>query len=202
MNCPKCNAQNQDGTNFCSACGAPLTGNNASVNGNQNYYQNNQNYQQPPYQGQPNYQQPPYQGQPNYQQPPYQGQPNYQQPPFNGGRAPITKRDIAVAIILSLVTCGIYSIFWLVSLVDDLNVAGDTPNDTSGGMVFLLTLVTCGIYGIYWAYTAGKKVSYITQKYSGIATDNSIVYLILALFGFSIINYALIQNELNKVAAN
>ena len=191
MNCPNCNSPIENGASFCKNCGTHVGNQSGPSNGNPNV---NYNYQQNQNQGQPNYQQPPYQSQPNYQQPYYQGQP--------GGKAPIARRDIAVAIVLSIVTCGIYGIYWFVNLVNDLNVASDTPGDTSGGMVFLLSLVTCGIYGIYWYYQAAKKVSYITNKYSGIASDNSVLFLLLAIFGFGIVNDALIQNELNKIAAN
>lgn len=198
MICPKCNSNNPDGINFCQFCGTAISNNEAtvSVNGGSVNYSNNKQAPNQQYQGQPNYQQAPnqqYQGQPNYQQPPYQG---------NNGKAPIARRDIAIAIILSFVTCGIYGIYWFVNLVNDLNTASDSAGDTSGGIVFLLSLVTCGIYGIYWFYNAGKKVDYISKKYNGTASDNSIVYLLLAIFGFGIVNYALIQNELNKVAAN
>lgn len=172
-----------------------------------NYQQPNYqqpNYQQPNYQ-QPNYQQPNYQ-QPNYQQPNYQ-QPNYQQPMYNaphgGYRAPIQKRDIAMCIILSIVTCGIYGIYWMISLVNDLNAASDSVNDTSGGMVFLLSLVTFNIYTLYWMYKAGEKVSYIRAKNGRPdGSQNGLLYLILALFGLGLVSYCLIQNELNEVASN
>lgn len=60
----------------------------------------------------------------------------------------IQKRNIAVCIILSIVTCGIYGIYWFICLNNDTNTASNTFG-TSGGVAFLLTLVTCGIYGIY-----------------------------------------------------
>ena len=61
-------------------------------------------------------------------------------------------RSIVVSIILSIVTCGIYGIYWFVKLNDELNAAAGKQNATSGGVAVLLTLVTCGIYGFYWAY--------------------------------------------------
>ena len=61
----------------------------------------------------------------------------------------IQERNIVTCIILSIITCGIYGIYWEICLVNDLNVAADTPNDTSGGMVFLLSIITCGIYMLY-----------------------------------------------------
>lgn len=60
------------------------------------------------------------------------------------------ERNIAVAIILTIVTCGIYGIYWFIVLTDDARLASGDQQAPSGGIAFLLTLVTCGIYGIYW----------------------------------------------------
>ena len=77
MNCPRCNAQLEEGVRFCTACGSPVA-QPEPVQVEQPQYQQPQ-YQQPQYQ-QPQYQQPQYQ-QPQYQQPQYQ-QPQYQQPQY------------------------------------------------------------------------------------------------------------------------
>lgn len=113
----------------------------------------------------------------------------------------LQERNIAVCIILSLVTCGIYGIYWMVCMANDLNTAAETPNDTSGGMVFLLSLITCGIYAFYWLYKAGGKLESAQQKRGLPSSNNGVLYLILAILGLGIVNYCLIQNELNKLAA-
>lgn len=119
---------------------------------------------------------------------------------MGSGLGLVTKRDIAVAIILSLVTCGIYGIYWFIVLTDDANnVSGE--NTTSGGMAFLFTLLTCGIYAIYWYYKKGQQLYGAGKKYGVDIADNAILYLILGLFGLGIVSYALIQNDLNKFAA-
>ena len=111
----------------------------------------------------------------------------------------IQKRNIAVCIILSIVTCGIYGIYWFICLNNDTNTASNTFG-TSGGVAFLLTLVTCGIYGFYWAYKQGEKID-AAKASRGIPTSNSgIVYLLLSIFGLSIVAWALMQNELNQLA--
>lgn len=120
----------------------------------------------------------------------------------NGGyRAPISRRSIAVSIVLSFLTCGIYMLYWIYCIVTDLNTASGEVDDTSGGVVILLDIVTCSIYLLYWFYKAGGKVNKV-HYLDGRQEDSSlgILYLLLALFGFSIISMALIQNELNKVA--
>lgn len=112
------------------------------------------------------------------------------------------ERNIATSIILTLVTCGIYGIYWFVVLTDDIRLASGDESAPSGGIAFLLTIVTCGIYGIYWAYRMGKALVLAKQKNNLNAEDNSVLYLILQVLGLGIINYALMQNELNIIAKN
>lgn len=112
----------------------------------------------------------------------------------------IQKRDIALAVILSIVTCGIYGIYWFVVLTDDVKKASNDTNFQSGGVAFLLTLITCGIYGIYWAYKMGELMKEAQTNKGLPVKDNAVLYLILQLFGFGIVNYALIQSDLNAIA--
>ncbi len=176
MVCPKCGTQNQN-TNFCRGCGTDLRAVAPQQAGPRPVA--------------------PQQPMPGYQQP------GYQQAGTSGGgyRVNIPKREVGVCIILSVITCGIYGIFWFIHLVNDLNDASGETNDSRGGMVFLLTLITCGIYGIVWMYNAGDKVNIIKQR-NGIPSYSNpgILYLALSMFGFSIVSYSLIQSELNKVA--
>lgn len=126
---------------------------------------------------------------------------NTQTPPTGNYRAPITHRSIPVAIILSIVTCGVYMLYWIYCIVTDLNTACGEVDDTSGGMVVLLSIVTCDIYMLYWYYKAGGKVNKV-RYLNGNTQDSSLglLYLLLSLFGFGFVSLALIQNELNKVA--
>ncbi len=115
----------------------------------------------------------------------------------------IQKRGIGLSILLTIVTCGIYGIFWFISLTDDIKRVSGDESLPSGGMAFLLTIVTCGIYGFYWAYKMGKALQEIqTRANIAAVSDNSVLYLILQIFGLGIVNYALMQNSLNVVADN
>lgn len=109
------------------------------------------------------------------------------------------RREIATSVILSIVTCGIYGIYWFVCMVDELNAAIGDQQGTSGVTVFLLGLVTCGIYLFYWWYKAAEKVNAMRQM-NGYPVDgnNSVLYLLLCIFGLSIVNYCLLQSELNR----
>lgn len=68
----------------------------------------------------------------------------------------VEERNIAMCIILSLVTCGIYGLYWFVCLTEDTNAAANEEG-TSGVMALVFTLITCGIYGLYWAINAVKS---------------------------------------------
>ena len=73
-------------------------------------------------------------------------------------------------------------------------------HELSGGKAFLFTLITCGIYGLYWNYKMGKELYEAKCKKGMNASDNSVLYLILAVLGLGIVNYCLIQSDLNDFA--
>lgn len=108
------------------------------------------------------------------------------------------QRSIVVCILLSIVTCGIYGIYWMIKLNDELNASAGKTNATSGGMVFLFTLITCGIYGFFWYYKMGENVDAIKASKGMASSNTGILYLVLGLFGLGIINYCLMQDTLNK----
>lgn len=112
----------------------------------------------------------------------------------------VQRRDLVVAIILSVVTCGIYGIYWMICLNDDVNKIAQDTGAMSGGVVFLLSLVTCGIYSWVWMYQMGTKLDDAEISYGRSSQSRGILYLVLSLFGFGIVSYALMQDTVNKYA--
>lgn len=111
------------------------------------------------------------------------------------------KRNIGLCIFLSIITCGIYFFYWFIKVTDEMNTAAG-QTDTSGGVSFLLDLITCGIYGIYWGYKMGQKVQTARANRNMPADQSlSVLYLLLNIFELQIITLALVQNELNNLAA-
>lgn len=104
------------------------------------------------------------------------------------------KRNIVLSIIFSVITCGIYFIYWYLSI--NKAMIELTPEDdykTSGLLVFIFTIITCGIYGWYWSYQMGQKMNILEN-------DNCkhVLYLILDILQMGIINIVLMQLEINK----
>ena len=112
----------------------------------------------------------------------------------------VTKRSIATCIILSIVTIGIYSLYWMYKLHEEVHaVSGEQPS-CSGGMLILLTIVTFGIYGLYWCYKQGERIDKIHQMRGIPMGNNAVLYLVVSIVGLSIVAMALMQNELNTYA--
>lgn len=107
----------------------------------------------------------------------------------------IAPRSIALSIILSIVTFGIYGLYWIYKLNNEVNELAEDPIAPGGGMVIFLLIVTFGIYGLYWLYKMGQKCDYIRQ----VNGSSGVLYLILGIFGLGIVADALIQDTINKV---
>lgn len=112
----------------------------------------------------------------------------------------VQQRNIALCIVFSIITCGIYGIYWYVKLTDEANSVATQNQTASGGMAFLFTLITCGIYSWYWMYKQGAKIDEAKAARGQASSNTGILYLILAILGLGIVSYALIQNELNNLA--
>ena len=112
----------------------------------------------------------------------------------------ISKRDLVLNIILTIVTCGIWGIVWEVQIADDIKLLTGEEGLVSGIVLVLLSLVTCGIYFIFWVYNAGNKLELVKAAYGLPTESKGLVYVVLSIFGFSIVALALMQNDLNTVA--
>lgn len=111
----------------------------------------------------------------------------------------VNQRSVGLAIILSLITCGIYGIYWFIVMTNDVGkLSGDST--FTGGKHFLLTLVTCGIWSLIWAYQVGKQLGEAQRQRGLMVSDNSVLYLVLSFFGLGIITMALVQLDVNKLA--
>lgn len=105
------------------------------------------------------------------------------------------KRNIALCVILTIVTLGIY---WFIKMTNDINELANPEKKTSGGVSFLLTLITCNIYGIYWAYKMGGLLDKAQTDRGMPAQNRAVVYLILELL-IAPVAWILMQNTINSM---
>ena len=105
-------------------------------------------------------------------------------------------KSIAACILLSLITCGIYQLFWAYSLCKSIRRLNGEP-ETCVGEFLCLTFVP--FYGLYWMYTRGEKIARGAAA-RGVTVQNiGTICLVLWLFGLGIVSYALVQNTLNSL---
>lgn len=110
----------------------------------------------------------------------------------------IQERNVGLSILFTVLTCGIYGMYWLVKITDEANALSGEMG-TSGGTALLLTIVTCGIYTLIWNYQIGKTMGKAQQNAGRAGSDNSVLYLILAIFGLHIVSLAIVQSEINEL---
>ena|GEM_PF-5509909 len=105
--------------------------------------------------------------------------------------------SIAMNVILTLVTGGIYGWVWVHAINKKIRVLCGESTKCLGETLMVLFIP---YYSYYWAYTRGKKLFHGFERFSFRTSDSSIVYLLLCIFGLQVVAYALIQNDLNSFA--
>lgn len=106
----------------------------------------------------------------------------------------LENRNIVKCILLTLVTCGIYGIVWGVKLARDAVKVKDVNDD---GLVEILLVLFLPFIGFF---LAERKLNEGCQACGIDHKDNSILYLVLGLLGLGIVDYCLMQSDLNKIA--
>ncbi|MDR1781908.1 MAG: DUF4234 domain-containing protein [Bacilli bacterium] len=109
----------------------------------------------------------------------------------------LTRRSIAMVIILSIITCGIYGIYWIIVTQNEIKRIYIKQPLSDGVVVFLLGIVTCGIYNIYWMYKTCVITDEIYEVNGLRASNNTILFVLLGVFLTPIAYYALMQDKIN-----
>ena len=115
----------------------------------------------------------------------------------------VKEKSIGLCVVLSIVTCGIYGIYWLYTIAHDLNDLCESQNQEKGaepGLVVVLGIVTCGIYSLYYLWKAGKMVASLTRSNGQHPSDDSIVLMVLSLLQLSLVSYCILQSHINGFA--
>lgn len=109
-----------------------------------------------------------------------------------------TKRSVATVVILSIVTCGIYTLVWYWLAMKELyNAGGKSLGNLDPVIQFILLFFYVG--GIFFAINASDNIDAVRVQRGMPPLDNKILYIILSLF-IPIVMIALIQNEMNQLA--
>lgn len=95
-------------------------------------------------------------------------------------------RGLVGFILLNLITCGIYSWFFIHAVARDMNIAleGDNERTPGLGSYILFSILTCGIYSWYWEYKLGNRMQLTgSTKYKLPIVENGTSILLWNIFG-------------------
>lgn len=129
-----------------------------------------------------------YNSDPRYQQSGPAGGPQYGQTPPPPGYAPFrpkADRSLVAYILLSLITCGIYSWYFIYALARDVNAvcAGDGKSTAGLVKLILLSMITCGFYSFYWYYALGNRLAENAPRYGLNFQENGTTVLLWYVVG-------------------
>lgn len=160
MFCPKCGTELDDDARYCRECGAPVQGPAAEgASGD---------------------------GAPDAQRPVASIYNTTTLPPLHANSRPLREdRSLAVYILLSICTCGLYGYWFIHSVAEDLNAAceGDGENTPGLGVYLLLSFFTCGLYNLYWIYRVGNRMSRNAPRYNLMFQENGTTFIVWYLVG-------------------
>lgn len=130
-------------------------------------------------------------------------------PPGHGGLAIVDPygveiRNSGMVLLLSIVTCGIYYMWWIYKTSEELNRTLGDPS-INPGIDLLLSIISCGLWAIYLMYRNTQKIHqalYAKDPYRKDATQLVLILNLLPLIGIptTIVAIYLVQEEFNALA--
>jgi hypothetical protein len=119
---------------------------------------------------------------------------------FDYSRVPVPgKRNIAGALLLAILTCGLYDLVWDYHMGREIREHTQRLDICPGLDVFFM-IITCNIYYFCWLY----KMARILRKQEVECFPGqppSIVpwlLVVLAVFGATLVSDAVLQHEMNR----
>ncbi|MPM80774.1 hypothetical protein SDC9_127824 [bioreactor metagenome] len=106
-------------------------------------------------------------------------------------------RNPILVVVLSVVTCGIYALYWMYCVRQETKEYLEDPSVSPG--LELLLVIICFPFLYVWYYKMGRDLVKMQEKAGLPANDQSILYLILAFFALPVVGNYIIQDNLNEI---
>ncbi len=107
----------------------------------------------------------------------------------------LKNRNIVTVIVLSIVTCGIYDLYWTYVTMDALDKEGQASN-----MPVIAQFLLCFFYVgfLLFGLNAENNLNAIKAKRGMEAADNKVLWMVLGLL-VPVVLVILVQLEINKL---
>ena len=111
-------------------------------------------------------------------------------------KIPYYKNDPIVVLLLSIITCGIFLIFWNIKIAKVLNAVKGTEVISQPLAIFS---GCCTPVHIYYYYLAGKECLPALSQIVGEKEKDQTVLLMVLGFFFPMVAAMILQGEVNKL---
>lgn len=119
-------------------------------------------------------------------------------PQNRGNAGDITPRSIGLGIFFSIITLGIYFLYWFCAITNETNRLAGEKYATGGFASLILGIITFGIYYLFWSYKMGEKTDIIKNNPNG---SSKVAFLVLTLFGLNFVTVLMAQDAVNKAVS-
>ncbi len=109
---------------------------------------------------------------------------------------PTFKNEPVLVLILSIITCGLYLIYWNIKVAEVLNAAAEREIISQPIAIFS---GCCMPVNIYFYYLAGKEGLPKVYEKTGEANKDQSTLLIILGFLFPMVAAMIVQGDINKL---
>lgn len=107
--------------------------------------------------------------------------------------------SIPVHLILTLITCGIFNLYWNYKQMEACNYLLKRQEFRFAHWI-LFSILTCGIYHIFHQYKMGAAIVEIQRNTNKNIFDSlPLISCLVTIFGLSIVVDCIHQHEINKI---
>lgn len=110
----------------------------------------------------------------------------------------LQNRSIAMVIVLGLVTCGIYPLYWLYQTATALENEGKSGAGLEPTLIVIISLFFPYVGYLLFGMAADQNLNNIKTQRGMPTADNKVLYMVLG-FIIPIVLVALVQNEINQI---
>lgn len=109
---------------------------------------------------------------------------------------PIFKNDPIVVLLLGIITCGLYLIYWNIKAAEVINAVAEKEVISQPIAIFA---GCCFPVNLYFYYLAGKEgLPIIYEKTGNAGKDDAILLMVLG-FLFPMVAAMIVQGDINKL---
>jgi hypothetical protein len=112
---------------------------------------------------------------------------------------PKTHINIPLYLILTILTCGIFNLYWNYRQMEICNELLNR-REFRFWIWLLFTILTCGIYHIFYQYKMGAAIVEIQLSLNMVLFDKlPVISVLVTIIGFPIVVDCIHQHEINKI---